>query len=325
MKSKFDCLAKVEYKPLGEDRGEDALSFDCEREDMHTLAVFDGCGGAGAWKYPEFRNLTGAFVAAQSVAQRHLDWFDGITAEAVRDKEELKESFHSHNEKILQQLKQQCKPMGVAGSLVKSFPCTASCAVVAEYDETSLLLTALNAGDSRVYFMTPSDGLIQLTKDDSRGDPDPLDSLRDNPPLSNLLNADKPYKVCAHQMAVQYPCVVLCATDGVFGFVRSPMDFEFMLLDTLVNTKTAEEFEQKFERKVRKLTGDDSTCLIAFYGFGSYENVRQLFSARHQEIGEIIRAIDALPPQEQEACVRHYWADYKLKTVCSEMAGITNE
>ena len=70
---KLDHFAGVCYKPLG-DKGEDAFAYDLSRSDVNALAVFDGCGGAGAWKYPEFKNATGAFVAAQKMAESFSGW-----------------------------------------------------------------------------------------------------------------------------------------------------------------------------------------------------------------------------------------------------------
>lgn len=318
----LDCIAEISYKPLGNDRGEDAYSFDCTRRDLHALAVFDGCGGSGAWKYPEFKNLSGAFVAAQTIAKQFLDWYSGLSSNSVEDVGALANSFYECTQQTLTNIKNSCKPMGVSGSLVKSFPCTASCAIISKYDKNSLLLSALNVGDSRVYFLTPSNGLVQFTKDDSRGNPDPLDSLRDNAPLSNLLNADKPYKVRTTQEVVSLPCAFVCATDGVFGFVRSPMDFELMLIESIMQAQSIKEFEDTFQQKIVKLTGDDSTCLIAFYGWGSYECIKKSFQKRYSYILKMIDSIDAVvDPIDQENLIQRYWKKYKLQTVYSEMQG----
>ncbi|MBE5804049.1 MAG: hypothetical protein E7316_06000 [Clostridiales bacterium] len=315
----FNCIAEICYKPLG-DCGEDAFAYDVTRGDMHTLAVFDGCGGAGAWRYPEFRDATGAFVAAQTISRHYLDWFDTLRGADLRNADALAASFLQSTQKTLVGLKNSCRPMGVAGSLVKSFPCTASAAIVSAYDNGSIMLTALNVGDSRVYCLTPGEGLVQLTKDDSRGNPDPLDSLRDNAPLSNLLNADKPYKVRTNQIVIAQPCAVICATDGVFGFVRSPMDFEFMLLDALEKAGSIHEFEELFRQAVVELTGDDSVCLAAFYGWGSYNMIKRDMARRYAYMQGIMRSL-ALAAREnrEEAAIRECWESYKRQTVYSEM------
>ena len=318
---KVDCLAEICYKPLG-DKGEDAFAYNIRHDAAQAIAVFDGCGGAGAWKYPEFNHYTGAFVSAQSISGSFLTWFESLAPSDLRNPEALSQSFLERSQRELLRLKQACAPMGVSGSLVKSFPCTASIAVISQASDQKIGLTTLNTGDSRVYFLTPENGLVQVTKDDSRGNPDPLDSLRENPPLSNVLNADKPYKVNTCQIVLPVPCAVVCATDGVFGFVRSPMDFEFMMLKCILESGTVHEFEQRFQEEIVRLTGDDSTCLAAFYGWGSYVNIRKSLTPRFHAVQEIIKDIEGTAsPEEREQIIRYHWEKYKKSTVYYEMQG----
>ena len=316
----LDNYALVCHKPLG-DKGEDAYAFNFERKDLHAFGVFDGCGGSGAWKYPEFHNATGAFVAAHSIAKAFLEWTASLSAKDGVDSERLADQFHDLSLETLIQLKQSCAPMGVSGSLVKSFPCTASTAIVTQSSNGLLHLFVLNVGDSRVYVLTPDDGLIQLTKDDSRGNPDPLDNLRENAPLSDLLNADKPFRVKERQVTIPAPCAVMCATDGIFGFVRSPMDFEYLLLDSINKANTIAEFERLFRSAVLKLTGDDSTCIVAFYGFGSYQTIKMSFVNRLNKMRALVQAIDHMQhnPASAEKLIHEQWETYKRSTVYDEM------
>lgn len=313
----LDSFAEICYKPLG-DSGEDAYAYDFTRSDIHAFGVFDGCGGSGAWKYPEFMNASGAFVAAQTVSKVFLDWVSGLSSENVADADLLSSQFHTVTQQALTRLKNSCAPMGVSGSLVKSFPCTASAALLAPAEKDNLLLSALNTGDSRTYVLTPL-GLTQITRDDSRGRPDPLDSLRDNPPLSNLLNADKEYTVKVEQVLLSTPCAVICATDGIFGFVRSPMDFEYLLLHTLLESATLTEFEAKFKAAIIELTGDDSVCVMAFYGWGGFGKLQKSMNNRYLQMKKIIDSIDsASDAQEADTMIRQIWDSYKQDTVFYE-------
>ncbi len=316
----FDSVAQVCCKPRGI-KGEDAFAYNLARPDVHGLAVFDGCGGAGAWKYPEFKNATGAFVAAQRMAGVFQNWFQGILPPLLSQPQLLADNFQNTAEAHLQQLKQSCAPMGVAGSLVKSFPCTAAIAMMHMSDTNRPTLTALNAGDSRVYYLTPEYGLVQLTKDDSRGEPDALKSLRENAPLSNLLNADKPFWVVARQIQISLPCAVLCATDGIFGFVRSPMDFEYLLLKAIMDADSIASFEECFEERIREITGDDSTCLLAFYGWNSYAKIRNALKKRFEYVGRLINELNSAGnnPEAEEAMVNRQWQAYKKQTIFDEM------
>ena len=314
---KLDCFAEICYKPLGES-GEDAYAYDFSRSDINALAVFDGCGGSGAWKYPEFKNASGAFVAAQTVSKVFLNWTQGLLPEQVRDAEFLSSQFHTMTQQALIQLKGSCAPMGVSGSLVKSFPCTASAAIVIPDQNDTVLLSALNIGDSRTYVLTPV-GLLQITKDDSRGYPDPLDSLRDNPPLSNLMNADKDYSVKVSQVILGMPCAVICATDGVFGFVRSPMDFEYLLLQSIQSADTMAKFEEIFQSAIVKLTGDDSVSIMAFYGWGSFDNLKRDTYGRYRQIKKIIDTINtSSDTNEAGRVIQEIWDSYKKETVFYE-------
>lgn len=318
----YDVLGTVAafcYKPLGADKGEDAYAYDVARGDLNALAVFDGCGGAGAWKYPEFNQLSGALVSAQAMSYVFLDWVS--RQKAGDDPGKMAEDFRTAAADALNNLKGRCAPMGVTGSLVKSFPCTAAIAVTELDRQGCVQLTSLNAGDSRVYYLTPDRGLIQLTRDDSRGKPDELASLRGNPPLSNLVNADSPFRITTEQVHIPMPCAVLCATDGLFGFVRSPMDFENLLLRSLVESDSAVGFEQLFEGRIREMTGDDSTCLMAFYGFKNYDEIRAAFGARLAALQPVIDRINAAGDDRalETRLVDEEWASYKPLTVHHEM------
>ena len=316
----LDCIVEIVHKPLKE-KGEDAFAYHFEKAELHSQAVFDGCGGAGSWQYAEYKNATGAYVAAQSMARAYLDWFRTVTPAGLSDAVKIGESFHAIAQQVLSTLKRQCAPMKISGSMVKSFPCTASIALIAP-ERDYLSVTALNVGDSRVYFLAPQTGLVQLTVDDSEGDPDPMESLRDSAPLSDMLNADRPFRIKCRQIRLNCPCAVITATDGVFGYVRSPMDFEFMLLDALMRSGCFAEFESIFKESVVKVTGDDSTCIMSFYGWGSFENVKKMLSQRYDYVLSIVRKLDAaMKAGTGDRVVDEVWQAYRKQTLFDEMQG----
>ena len=315
-----DCIIEIIHKPLGE-KGEDAFAYSFEKKTVHTQAVFDGCGGAGSWQYTEFKNSTGAFIAAQSMAKNYMEWFNAAPAEVLNDAGKAGESFHTMAQNVLSDLKKSCAPMKVSGSMVKAFPCTASVALMAP-DADELSLITMNIGDSRVYFLTPQMGLVQLTIDDSEGSPDPLESLRDSPPLSDMLNADKPFTMKTKQLSLTYPCAIICATDGVFGYLRSPMDFEYVLLNTLMHSGSFSQFEDAMKEEIKRVTGDDSICIMSFYGWGSFENVRKSLAKRLESLSALIRSLDAAMGTDSfDSVQEEIWKKYKKETVFDEMQG----
>ena len=319
----MDGIAAIVYKPLGE-KGEDSFAYDFRRNDVHAQAVFDGCGGAGAWKYSEYENATGAFIAAQSMADIFQRWIEGIDADAFSDTSWLAQSFHDVSCKRLTDLKDRCSPMELKGSMVKSFPCTAALALIRRGTGNTIELTALNTGDSRVYALTPEFGLIQITEDDSRGKPkpDPLDSIYDNPRLSMMLNADKPYTVNHWRIQLSLPCAVLCATDGVFSFLPSPMHFEYVLLKCLTRAQSLHDFEVRMGKAIVEVTHDDSTCIAAFYGWRSLVAMKNCLSARYVLLEDMIRNIDAQPsPEQKESRIRDIWQRYRQNSLYYEKWG----
>lgn len=311
-------VAEVDFKPRGA-AGEDALSYRFDGPALHAQAVFDGCGGSGAWKYPEFHKASGAFVSAHSMAAFFQDWVLTVREEELAQPELLAERFRQESSAHLKRIKAGCAPIGVSGSMVKQFPCTASIALM-EPAKDDFILTALNAGDSRVYFLTPQNGLVQLTDDDSRGNPDPMRSLRESAALSNMLNADKDYKVRWRQVRLKTPCAVLCASDGMFGFLRSPMDFEHILLDALMKASTPEEFENRFRDRIVRVTGDDSTAIMSFYGFADMMDVKFQMKPRYLHVREIIRQMDEADGDAQQinAAIDQAWEAYKPAVMFGE-------
>lgn len=315
-----DCVVEIIHKPLGE-KGEDAFAYSFEKNTVHTQAVFDGCGGAGSWQYTEFEKSTGAFIAAQSIAKKYMEWFNATPEEVLNDAGKAGESFHIMAQNVLSELKNNCAPMKVSGSMVKAFPCTASVALMAQSADYLSLIT-LNVGDSRVYFLTPQTGLVQLTVDDSEGNPDPLESLRDSPPLSDMLNADKPFKIKTKQLSLTYPCAIICATDGVFGYLRSPMDFEYVLLNTLMQSSSFSQFEDALKEEIKRVTGDDSVCIMSFYGWGSFDNVRKRLAKRFESLSAIIQSLDtAMGTDSFDRVQEEIWEKYKKETLFDEMQG----
>lgn len=317
LRKNLDFSVNLVYKPLGE-KGEDDFFQNYERPDLHTHAVFDGCGGAGSWQYPEYHGATGAFIASHVLAKEYEAWFEKLSADSCDDLDKLADDYHNASLMTLKKLKDSCSPMGVSGTLVKSFPSTISAAIMRE-KEGQLELTALNCGDSRVYYLTPENGLVQLTVDDLRGHPDPMENLWASGAQLYVLNADYPYVITARQVNLSLPCAVMSASDGVFGFVRSPMDFEYLLLNCLMTAKFPIDFENRFREEIISITGDDSTATISFYGFGSWENIKKEFEKRWRRMKEVCEYMDNAEDEEDEIeRIRRIWALYKKETVTEE-------
>lgn len=299
----------IRHSPRGA-AGEDAFCHDFSRPEQHMLAVFDGCGGLGAWVYQHYAGQTGAFVAAQTVAEAALNW-------ARNAPEELREAAESFRDAMTAALAERMaetdETPGVVGTMVRAFPCTCSLALVRKAEENALDVLALQCGDSRVYALTPGRGLWQLTRDDLRGQPDPMKNLRAGAALSQMLNAELPFRVTARRFRLTQPCAVLCATDGFFGAVRSPMDFELLLLESLCADRSLAG--NGLREKVAEGASDDATAVLALYGFADRESLRACLQPRLEHVQTLTRRMDDGETPEQ------VWESYKAESLAGDDEG----
>ena len=94
------------------------------------------------------------------------------------------------------------------------------------------------AGDSRAYVFEP-DGARQLMSDDLRDPGDALANLRRDSVVSNAMSADTEFHVNYRRVELQAPFLLVCATDGCFGYLPTPMHFEQLVLAPLTTTRTS--------------------------------------------------------------------------------------
>jgi serine/threonine protein phosphatase PrpC len=277
------CTAKV----AGE--GEDADPILRVGPDLGLVGVFDGMGGAGGTVYdtPDGRH-TGAWIAsrfARNVVERLMlelikpEWnLDGPATAA-----ELQRVLASSLAARLADLK--APETTLRSKLVKALPTTMTLAVLQRTDPAAGTYAChlFWAGDSRAYVADPAAGLMQLTTDDLRSGGDAMRNLSDDSVMSNCISADTQFHINHRQVEVQAPFLLLCATDGCFAYVRSPMHFEHLLLSTLQDARDAESWRQALEAAVAAITGDDSS--LALLGVGTdFGGFKKLFKDRTAEV-----------------------------------------
>ena len=119
--------------------------------------------------------------------------------------------------------------------------------------------------------------------------------------MSNCISADTPFYINHRQVELQALFLLLCATDGCFAYVRSPMHFEHLLLSTLQDARDAESWRRALEVAVTAVTGDDAA--LALLGLGAdLDGFKQLFKDRAEELGRrYIDPLDELDGQVQRA------------------------
>jgi serine/threonine protein phosphatase PrpC len=295
------CTAKV----AGE--GEDADPILRVGADLGLLGVFDGMGGAGGRVYdtPDGRH-TGAYIAsrfARNVVERLMielikpEWnLDGHATAA-----ELHRVLASSLAARLAELK--APETTLRSKLVKALPTTMALAVLQRTSPPALAYTChvFWAGDSRAYVVDPETGLMQLTTDDLRSGGDAMRNLSDDSVMSNCISADTEFHINHRQVDLQAPFLLVCATDGCFAYVRSPMHFEHLLLSTLGEARDVGAWQKGLERAVTAITGDDAA--LALLGLGAdFTGFKKLFREPTEEVGRrYIDPLDELDGQVQRA------------------------
>lgn len=243
-----------------------------------VLAVFDGLGGAGARRIDGFDgSRTGAYYASRVVRQaiedftvvnpaNFTDWGAGLRLYVAQGLKNFATQYPIPDSQI-------------KGSLIRNLPTTlALCRLWRQPDCN--LCEVFWAGDSRSYMLSAEHGLIQLSRDDIKGNIDPLQNLRSDAPLCNFINADIPYEIHTRLFRYKPEDLILCATDGCFGFYRSPMHFEAELLDCLTKSRSATEFNDRLGSTISKVTGDDATLVWFAEGFNRFEELASHFRKR---------------------------------------------
>jgi hypothetical protein len=152
----------------------------------------------------------------------------------------------------------------------------------AELDGGDWVCHVLWAGDSRVYACT-ADGLHQLSVDDLRDPGDALANLQRDSVISNAISADTEFRINHRQVPLTAPFFLLCATDGCFGYLRSPMHFEEIVLRTLLAAGTEDDWSAALQAEISAVTGDDASMAVIAVG-ADLPALQQLLAPRLAEV-----------------------------------------
>lgn len=287
------------------ENGEDSFVYALQ-EAAALVGVFDGCGGAGAAKYAALDNKTGAYLASRATAAAYLHWFEELAEDAEPDLRALKE-------RILQYLRLCEKQTGqeeskLMGSISKKLPTTAA-VVLCRPGRGSIRVQAQWAGDSRVYLLD-ADGLAQLTEDDLGGI-DAMQNLSRDGALTNVISLSKDFSIHTADLSMGRPGLVFAATDGCFGYLSTPMEFEYMLLRTLQESQNAMGWERAIIEAIGKVAGDDYTISGLSLGFGSFDHLKQSLAARTAMVYKTyIHGLDNCSREEKLKLWEHYQIGY---------------
>lgn len=281
--------------------GEDSYCH-CFCDNAGLLGVFDGCGGAGARKHEFYSGKTEAYMASRLCAGAFYDTFRQMFSKNPPAPERIGEQFGANTIELLKKYQPPTDDTGfrIMGSMVRTLPTTAAAAVIQQGDRGEILVSAIWAGDSRVYILDQK-GLAQLSVDDTTV-PDPMENLYEDGVLQNLFCSDRKVQVHTNTVKAKLPVVVLTATDGCFGYVSTPMEFEGILLRTLLSVDSPAQWEAALAETIGALAGDDHTLCLASMGYSDFRALQQCFAKRYDHILErYLRPVSKLPVDDRRS------------------------
>ena len=298
------------FREFKQDHGEDSFCYSVS-DTSSLIAVMDGCGGLGSRRYERHGGKTGAFIASRLVSETLLRWYEQYHPAASNEKNS------SHLCVELQKCMNQAKEVLQAearslmlGSMVRTLPTTLCGVLIEPRDSNTILARFFGAGDSRGFVLT-ADCFCQITQDDLIGSPDAMENLFMDAPMSMTVNADQPVRLHDCLIKMQMPVMFITATDGVFSYFRSPMDFEFFLLDTLQCSSSLMEWQKNMDQVLKNVAADDYSMLIAPCGYTSFKQLHSSVRRRREWLNkEYIKPMNAYQPRNREQ-IAQLWNQYK--------------
>lgn len=286
-------------------KGEDSYAFALQ-ESGALVGVFDGCGGSGAARYAGLQSKTGAYLASRAASAAWLHWFETLEPEGEISVEEL-------TLQVLRRLR-LCEKQGgessggLPGLRAKRLPTTAAAAVCRPCRGGMEALLQW-AGDSRVYWLD-GDGLAQLTEDDLGG-LDAMQELAEDRPLANAITLSRAFQIHSAERNFTRPGLLFAASDGCFGYLSTPMEFESLLLHTLQESVCAAEWERRMAEAMARVSGDDYTLCGVSLGFGSFEKLKSSLQRRTNLLDRVyINGLDACTGAEKQQLWERYRESY---------------
>ncbi|NKX55943.1 hypothetical protein [Arthrobacter mobilis] len=261
------------------DNGEDAPAIALGTADREhgVLAVCDGMGGAGSRRVlVDGLERSEAWHAARLAGMSIERWVrsDGFSF-TDPDMESLEAGIDESLQRAARQLPQ--RNPALKSKMIRTLPTTLTLALWNTKIDGSVSVTAAWLGDSRLYGMSPQTGLFQITVDDAAGKPDALESLRTDPPLTKCVSADGPTRLHRGRIILPEPSVLFAASDGFFGYAKSPLHLEAELLKALWSHSDWDGFLAALKRFARQTAADDVSVALALLGTDSWTEFRAGF------------------------------------------------
>ena len=262
------------------DRGEDSYLIGF-RENAGVCAVFDGLGGSGSRQYKEYGDKTGAYIASRAVSEEMYNWFLAFSEDQNGlSSPKIAKSLHERIDKRLSACQDsETKKSSLKSSMTRDFPTTLSMLVFRPDGQGGISANVIWAGDSRCYWLDGG-GLHQLTLDDTHQQ-DAYEALYKDAAMNNVISASEPYSLSEYILDGLSRGIAFSATDGCFGYLQSPMHFEYLVLDSMLRAESISEMEKSLNERLTQIAGDDFTLTGAVFGFETFKQMKEYYRKRY--------------------------------------------
>lgn len=273
-----------------ENHGEDApptLLFQSPQTGI--LAVYDGLGGAGSKTYKivledgEEVSQSGAYLASR-FAKSSIEYLythsNDLYSFVSQLEDTLKEDFVEYAKSI------EGEPSKLKSKLIRTLPTTLA-GIYFDYQKSSnsFIINSFWAGDSRNYLLTDTKGIQQISLDDLHKQPDALENIWQDATLSNCIDASSKFIIHHQTLELSKSFILISATDGCFGYLPSPMHFEYILLKTLMDSfYDIEDWKEKLIHILTPLASDDVSLGLVVLGVQNLNALKVHFFPRYQYI-----------------------------------------
>lgn len=309
--TKLNLVVNIE---VAEAKGEDANLAEHFAQTF-LMGVFDGLGGRSAG----YGGKTGGGIASEEASQISKtffkQWHGEIKPEnVIQLQQQICESLKIKADTNMPRTSSRLK-----GSLVEHKLCTtiALASILKQQKGQEKIFEANLAwmGDSRIYFLSPTKGLQQLTKDDLVTPKDALEMLRQDPPMSQYLTADINLRWQIHfqHYEIEGPGCFLACTDGCFQYFSAPWEFEKLLLDTLFQSEgdkiDTNNWQKLIYERYTEIKQDDVSLILYAVGFNTVKFLKSAYEQRWQYLQETFISPTANTRYDE---LQSLWEKYRI-------------
>jgi serine/threonine protein phosphatase PrpC len=261
-------------------------------ESTFAAAVFDGMGGSGARAVDP--SISGARIAhtqaylGARLARRTVERSLTSTGALLLDVDRLESYLTRDFARMGAALETDADSDLLRGSMTRTLPTTFAGVVGTRITRSEWQLTAVWAGDSRVYLLSPSIGLQQVTRD-HLSEVDPFLQSRSDHRVQRCLSASSSAALDTIDFATSEPSMIIVATDGLFHYLPTPGSLEYLLLDAMSDMTSLTS--QRIGPAARSMAADDVSFAIVLLGFENTHQASVAFRRRRRLLEDVYRPL----------------------------------